>query len=127
MNASWPQTKTIWSIIIKAKAESYTGPATDPQFWKKLSDDSKLDRTQASSIISAFIAKDGALFDRLVVSFDPGFKMDQARFDAAGDGSPRRASSQPRPSRPRKTRRPTPMRSASVTGSSTSGPVTTPG
>jgi MoxR-like ATPase len=89
MNASWPQTKTIWSICVKVKEAAYLGPAVDSQEWKRLADEGTLTREKASNIIHQFISKDRNRFWDAVHEFDGSFKMDTAKFDAARRWAPK--------------------------------------
>jgi MoxR-like ATPase len=90
MNASWPQTKTIWSICIKVKEAGYTGLAVDSQFWKRMSDEGRLDRETASKIIGAFISKEFSVFQSETLAFDHDFQIDTLKFRTARRWEPKK-------------------------------------
>lgn len=95
MNASWPQTKTIWGLCIKVKGSGSTTACADSMYWKGLADSGKLSREQASAIIDAFIKKDSNRFFDAVVPHAPGFTVDVGKFNAARRWSPKKAYRSP--------------------------------
>lgn len=90
MNASWPQTKTIWGLCIKVKGTGSTTVCADSMYWKGLADSGKLSREQASAIIDAFIKKDSNRFFDAVIPHAPGFTVDVGKFNAARRWSPKK-------------------------------------
>jgi len=95
MNASWPQTKTIWGICVKVKAPSYSGKGVDSLFWKGLADSSALTREKASNIIDSFIKKDANRFFDGVHEFDQDFAVDTIKFNSARRWTPKKSGYRP--------------------------------